>query len=70
MREQICLLLSIISDKKFVMSCRGSIDLPHLLPWLGSSQIQVLSAITIVSLVIPHALTIMRVKETPMSEHA
>lgn len=43
----------------------GSIDLPAVLPFLGSSQIQGISAVTMVSLVLPHALAILRVKEEP-----
>ncbi|KAF8317479.1 hypothetical protein DL93DRAFT_2134431 [Clavulina sp. PMI_390] len=44
----------------------GSIDLPGLLPFLGKTQIQVMSAITVVSLIAPHALVMIRVKETPL----
>ena len=58
---------SIIILTRFCYIFSGSIELPKIFPWLGSTQIQVLSATTVLSLLVPHALVIFRVKEKPLS---
>jgi len=43
----------------------GNLNLPKLLPWLGSTQLQIVSAVTTVFIIGTHLATALYVKETP-----
>lgn len=44
---------------------RGNIDLPHLFPWLGGTQLEVLVIFTSFFLLFTHGITAWCVKEVP-----
>jgi len=46
-----------------IMNRRGNIDLPHLFPWLGGTQLEVLVILTSFFLLSTHAVTAWCVKE-------
>ena len=45
----------------------GNLDLPNMLPFLGSTQLQVVSVIACFTLLGTHLLTALRVNEVPLT---
>ena len=51
-----------------IVNYRGNMDLPHLFPWLGGTQLEVLVILTSFFFLLTHAIAAWCVKEEPFTD--